>query len=459
MIATRIETLFRKYLPNPMTIALLLTGISAVLAWLWAPLPEARTAGFVLQVFRWWEGGLWNAGLLAFLVQMALILVLGHILALSPPVAKGIQLLTQPCTTTVKAVIRISIFTMLVGYFNWGLGLVFGAIFARSVGDYARQKGLSLHYPLVGAAGYTGMLVWHGGLSGSAPLKAAEKGHLQTFLNSESTYVGPLEIGLSETLFSPMNVAGFFATMIVIPIVLWWMASQKAAQSVQVPKGSRTPIDDPAAIPAIGAEKLDAAPWFGRGIGAAILLLVIWSFWGSDKSLYYITPNDVNIVLLALGLLLHPGIRSFLLALESAIGGAAGILIQFPLYFGIIGIMRDSGLVSAAATAISAYATPESFPVITYLSAAVINIFIPSGGGQWSIQAPILIETAARLQIPLGKCIMALAYGDQLTNMLQPFWALPLLGITGLKAREILPYTLLLMLAAGGLFLVLLLLF
>ena len=139
-------------------------------------------------------------------------------------------------------------------------------------------------------------------------------------------------------------------------------------------------------------------------------------------------------------------IHFFLNALDEAIGGAAAILIQFPLYFGIMGIMKDTGMVNEIAGFFSSIATETSLPIYTFFSAGVVNIFVPSGGGQWAIQGPIVLESAMNLGVPLNKAVMAFAYGDQITNMLQPFWALPLLAITKLKAREILPYTLIMML-------------
>ena len=142
-----------------------------------------------------------------------------------------------------------------------------------------------------------------------------------------------------------------------------------------------------------------------------------------------------------------------------AIGGASGILIQFPLYFGIMGIMKHSGIVINLSDFVVGISSQESFPIFTFFSAGLVNIFVPSGGGQWAIQGPILIEVSQQLGISLGKNIMAMAYGDQITNMLQPFWALPLLGITGLKAKEILPYTLLLMVVGVIIFIVGLLIF
>ncbi|MBR9860270.1 short-chain fatty acid transporter, partial [bacterium] len=169
--------------------------------------------------------------------------------------------------------------------------------------------------------------------------------------------------------------------------------------------------------------------------------------------------NYINCSLLALAILLHQNFRSFLLALDEAIAGASGILVQFPLYFGILALMQAGGLIEACASFFIAISDENTYPIFTFFSAGIVNIFVPSGGGQWAIQGPIILQSATELGIPLPKCILAFAYGDQWTNMLQPFWALPLLSITGLKARDILPYTLILFILGGLLFLLSLTLF
>ncbi|MCB0483225.1 MAG: TIGR00366 family protein, partial [Flavobacteriales bacterium] len=143
-------------------------------------------------------------------------------------------------------------------------------------------------------------------------------------------------------------------------------------------------------------------------------------------------------------LLAHRHFEAFVGAIAQAIGGISGILIQFPLYFGIMGMLKGSGLIVLMSQAMGAWASDQTFAMITFFSSAFVNILVPSGGGQWAIQGPILVEAAMTQGLPLNKILLAFAYGDQLTNMLQPFWALPLLGITGLKAREILPWCLVL---------------
>ena len=169
--------------------------------------------------------------------------------------------------------------------------------------------------------------------------------------------------------------------------------------------------------------------------------------------------QTTNLLLLGLGIFLHKNLKFFLNAVQEAIGDVSGILIQFPLYFGIMGIIQESGLASLIATTMTYAANDFMLPIYTFLSAAVVNMFIPSGGGQWQVQGPIIVESALKTGASMPKMVMALAYGDQLTNMLQPFWALPLLAITGLKAKDILPYTIILFLTGFFIFMLSLVIF
>ena len=193
-----------------------------------------------------------------------------------------------------------------------------------------------------------------------------------------------------------------------------------------------------------GAEKLDYSSILGIGFGTVLLIAFVYQYWSNLIALQ-ITPNMLNFFMFGLAIVLHRNFKNFLNALEEAIKGTSGILIQFPLYFGIMGIMKSTGMVVMISDFFVSIATETTLPIFTFFSAGLVNIFVPSGGGQWAVQGPIVVESALQLGVPLPKTIMALAYGDQITNMLQPFWALPLLGITKLKAKEILPYTLILM--------------
>lgn len=451
-ITQSIENIFKKVLPSPFVIAVLLTILTIVLALLFTSPPADEN--HLLAILSYWESGIWSNGLLVFAYQMMLILVLGHILVLSKPLNNLIAKLTQFVHSTATAVILVSISTMLVSFFNWGLGLIFGAILARKVAETAQLRGFAINYPLVGAAGYVGLMIWHGGISGSAPLKVAENGHIESLMNgiSDASIQAqlPASIGFDQTVLSSFNLSLFAILLVLVPALLYWIGKRVRVTPTNLPiynpeMGHKTQLK--------GAEKLDQSNILGIGFGMLVLAAFCYQYWDAISSLA-ITPNLLNFFMLGLAFILHRNFKSFLNALEDAIKGATGILIQFPLYFGIMGIMRDSGMVVQISDFFVSIATTQTLPIFTFFSAGLVNVFVPSGGGQWAIQGPIVIESALKLGVPLPKAIMALSYGDQITNMLQPFWALPLLGITKLKAREILPYTLLLMLLGSAVYII-----
>lgn len=442
----RFIKVFKTVLPAPFTIAVLLTVVTWLLAFGWGTYPTSTYGQRVVFLAESWESGLWNNGLLVFAVQMMLMLVLGHVLALTRPVDWLIQKALRYCTNTSNSAALVVLLAMLVGWFNWGLGLIFGAIFARKVGEQAVLKKYVLNYPLIGAAGYAGLMVWHGGLSGSSLTKIAEKGHLaelmRGILNDTQLAQLPQQVTFQETVFSPMNIVVLVLLLTVIPFVLYWIGKKVKPEPVTIQVATS---DHMASKVVMGAERLDNSNILGIGFGGIVLLVVLLKIIALEKGvLAFFTPNNINLSLLGLGLLMHRSFSSFLRALESAIGGVSGILIQFPLYFGIMGMMKSSGLIDTFSQAMVAVSNETTYPLFTFMSAGIVNIFVPSGGGQWAVQGPIIVQAAQQLGVSFPKSVMALAYGDQLTNMLQPFWALPLLGITGLKAKEILPYTLLL---------------
>lgn len=439
-----IETFFKRYLPSPFTIAILLTLLTIVLAFLFTE-PKGKGSHF-FEILSFWEAGIWSNSLLVFAYQMMLILVLGHILVLSKPANKLIVALSKNVTNTSSAVMLVSVTTMLMAFLNWGLGLIFGAILARKVGEHAQSNNIPLNYPLVGASGYVGFMIWHAGISGSAPIKVAESNHIKDFMQGvSSTEVLnqlPESINFNTTIFSWWNLLLFGVLLILVPLVLRQLAKNTTPTNFQLEdyKFKKETLHN-----LEGAEKLDYSKIFGISFGVILLVTFFYQYWENLLSLQ-ITPNMLNFFMLGLAIVLHKRFSDFLNAVEEAIKGTSGILIQFPLYFGIMGIMKSTGMVIMISDFFVSIANETTLPILTFFSAGLVNIFVPSGGGQWAIQGPIVVESAIQLGVPLPKAIMALAYGDQITNMLQPFWALPLLGITKLKAKEILPYTLILML-------------
>lgn len=417
---------------------------------------HSKTENFVkeapaqwLQLLSFWENGLWHNGLLVFALQMMLMLVLGHVLALSRPVNGLIQSLTKYCTTTANAAMLVTLLTVAVSLFNWGLGLIFGAIFARKVAEFAAENKYKINYALVGAAGYSGLMVWHGGISGSSLIKVAEPGHLKALMSdtfSEAQLAAlPERIGFEATVFSNMNITITAAILLILPLSMY-LIGKRSKGNVPVLRGGLV-ADKDKAQSLVGAERLDHSKIFALGLAFIVLGYAFYKAFilPEQLSLDFINPNFINLSLLGLGIALHGSFSKFLKGVDQAIGGAAGILIQFPLYFGIMALMNKSGLVNVFSEFFVSISSETSYPIYTFFSAGIVNVFVPSGGGQWGVQGPIIVQAATDLGVPLNKSIMALAYGDQLTNMLQPFWALPLLGITGLKAKEILPYTMILM--------------
>lgn len=437
----------QRVLPSPFTIAILLTVLTYVLALL---LTDSKTEQpHALELLLFWKGGFFD--FLKFAMQMMLILVLGHVLALTRPADALLQRLVRHCTTTAKAAGLVTFVSILVALFNWGLALILGAIFARKVGEQAAQRQWAINYPLVGAAGYSGLMVWHGGLSGSAPLKVAELNH--EFVDKMGV------LPFSATIFSVTNLVCMGLLLTVVPSAMAWLG-RRSAVAVVPDLGHSQGLHDVEAAAPEGAERLDHSPVVATLLGGLMVFLVLYQAValplqqgkGFDWSFSFINPNFLIFLLFGLAILLHGSLYRFQQAVAQGIGGTTGILIQFPLYAGIIGIMIQSGLVDVLSNAFVAISTPTTFPVFTFLSAGIVNVFVPSGGGQWMVQGPVLIEASQALGVPIERSVLALCYGDQVTNMLQPFWALPLLGITGLKAKEILPYTLFLLLVGVVIF-------
>ena len=459
-------------LPSPFTLAVLLSIFTFVLALLVTEPRPDLSEPHVLQLFGHWSGGIWS--LLEFAMQMMLMLVLGHVLALSPPIRWLIDQALFLVSNKASAALVVTFVTVAVALFNWGLGLIVGAILARKIGEYASARGIAINYGLVGAAGYSGLMVWHGGLSGSAPLKVAQEGH--QFANL--TYDAPIDI--SYTLGSTMNLVVCGVLLVVLPLTMYFLAKFSSAEIPNLqPKGGHA-AKQTSEGPETPAEYLDYSRILSILTGVIVLFLFLNELVIRPGKLdvTQINPNLINLLLLGLCLVLHDHFKGFLSATEAAIVGSVGIMIQFPLYAGIMGIMKGSGMAQDFSHAFADMSNETSFPIFTMISAGVVNVFVPSGGGQWGVQGGIVLESAATLTeqsqaaMAMGaeelqmavkayqaKGIMALSYGDQLTNMLQPFWALPLLGITGLKARQILPYTMFLMVVGFLIYGVALLLF
>ncbi|PCC68315.1 short-chain fatty acids transporter [Nannocystis exedens] len=442
---------FGRFTPDPFVVAVGMTLVTLVAG----ALAVGDGAGGLVRALRLWSapGGLWS--LLAFAGQMALMLTLGTALAAAPPVRRGLEALARLAAGPRRLVGLVAFVSCTLCLFNWSLGLVCGAMFARTAGDEARRRGLALHYPLLCAAGYAGMMVWHGGLSGTAPLKATTLADLTEVLGPElAARVGP--IALSDSLLGGLNLAVTGGLWLLAPLVFMALTPAAGADPdpQPAPPSGHAPEDMPSATgpeehapsTTTGLDRLERSPlvvWALALPAAAALAFAVGDAAGPALDL-----NAINLALWVLALVLHGRPDAFVRACDAGARASAGILLLFPLYGGIMGVMKGTGL-AAALAGLFAAADPRVFTTLTFVSAGFLNLFIPSGGGQWAVQGPIVMSAALERGVDRTHAMLAIAYGDQWTNMLQPFWAVPLLAITGVRARDIIGYCTLWMFAGG----------
>lgn len=442
-LGASLTRLSQRYVPAPFTLALTLTLLSLVGGFVYAGADAPAVLG------AWLEGsgggkGFWS--LLAFGMQMCLILVTGHALASSPPCRRLLDALADRAMGPRASIAVVAVTAMTLGLVNWGLGLVGGALLARRVGELAREREVNVHYPLVAAAGYCGMLIWHGGLSGSAPLKVTTEADLKEVLGAElAAELGALP--LQDTVLSPGNLAVAAILLGAIPWLLTRMlpeADARVAPPAPIPEGESE--DDVEPTPARRLDRSRALAW-----SIALVGLSTWIATISAVGMGRLDPNLLNFVFLFVGLALHGSPSAYGRAVAEAAKGCGGIILQFPFYAGIMGILAGTGLLAAAAQALASVGG-QALPAMGFYSAGLVNLFVPSGGGQWAVQGPALMRAALDTGAPPSQVLMALAYGDQWTNMLQPFWALPLLAIARVEARAIIGYTAAVMLASQVVF-------
>ena len=425
-----LDKILRRYTPDPFVIAILLSVVTIVLAWALPPESAAeQTSGqrfsFVVES---WGDGFWD--LAKFTLQMSMILLGGFVVATSPPVkwllVKMIGLLNSP----VQAVLFCTLSAIAASWVNWGFGLVVGGVVALEVGKRLPK----VPFRLLVASSYSGFLVWHAGLSGSIPLL------LNTEDNFSAEWVGGV-MPLSETIFSPLNLVALAALVLLLPGINLIQLSLLGEEETHLVEKPEPPIVD----------ESDVA-WIERGPVAMIALvglgfLYLWLRMSANK--FSLNLDSVNFVFFMFGMLLHGSPHAFMKSVTAAVPKIAPILVQYPLYAAIMAVLVKTGLAEQMAQFFVSVANEDTFPLMSFYSAGLINLFVPSGGGQWAVQAPIVIPAAQELGADIPKTVMAVAWGDAWTNMAQPFWAVPLLTIAGLKIKDIIGFCLVTLFASG----------
>jgi short-chain fatty acids transporter len=450
-----ISRVFRKTAPDPFVLAIVLTIATAVLALGFGRVARGPGQPALLALFDVWRGSLGLFKLLDFAMQMCLVLVSGHALASSRPAARAIARLAGWPRTTRQAAVMVSFVACLTAVFNWGLCLIAGALLARETGRSLSRRGIRAHYPLLCAAGYMGLLVWHGGLSGSATLTMTSPAEAAKVL--PPAYVerlGGRGVPLTETTFSALNAFVTLGLLAGIPALMGLLAPRREEDLLPIegfaPRAEHVEVRPEAAVPdAVEIpDRLDRSRLLAALLGIPLVLVL-----ARQAAVQGPANLDLKAIIagmIGLGLLLHGSPRSYLAAVEDGAAACGGIILQFPLYAGIMAMMEASGLVQWFASALTAAGPPWTVPITSFLAACVINMFIPSGGGHWAVQGPVALLAGLEAGIPPGKMILSVAYGGEVTDMLQPFWALPLLAIVGVRARDIVGYTALVMVFAGA---------
>ena len=431
--------LARRYMPDPFLFALLLTFVALILARTLTPSGTVQLAGF-------WYEGLWKV--LTFAMQMILILLTGYALALSRPVRRALGWVASRPRTPGQAVVLVVLAGMLSSLINWGFGLVIAALLAREVG---RRVPVDFAYLVAGA--YSGFVVWGSGLSGSILLVSATEG---SPMNIIASYTGRAVTPVRETLLAPFNLALVAGMLVLLPVLFRAIApAPERARPFREGEAGGEPALSEAPHDGTPAARLENHP-----LPVVLLALLGGTYLVAH---FYQRGFDLNLNVLILlflvaGLLAHGRPIAYVRAFNEAAKVSGPLVLQYPLYGGIMGIIVDSGLAASISNAFVEISTARTLPVWTYLSAALINMFVPSGGGQWVVQGPVMIPASLKLGVDPAVTAMAVAFGDQTTNMLQPFWALPALAIAGLGIRDVMGYCVMTCLLSGALSILVLLL-
>ena len=439
-IADRVE----RWMPSPFLFAIILTYVAAIAAFI----SEGSSPA---EVALAWYDGFWN--LLQFAMQMVIILVTGFVVAYHPRVRGGIQRLVQIPSNGKQAVVLVGIGSMIVGWISWGLGLIFGAILAREMGKVAAKNGMAVHYPLLAVAGYMGMsLTWGWGLSSSAGLLQATDGNVFMVAGIIDRIVPA-----TEWVFHPYPLILTGLSLVFASLMLYLLAppdqnsrgieqyvdiddEEAEAALVHADAGASGTTD---VAPTI-ADRIDNSKVLGGVLAITGIVLFVRAF--ATQGLGALNLNVFNFGFLMIGMVLYSSPSRYQKEFNDAVKGSAGVILQFPFYAGIIGIMVGTGLVDTMTEALLSIATPDTFAVTAWLTGGVLNVFVPSAGGEWAIVGGPMLLAANELGVPYGQTIAAYAVGDAHTNLLNPFWAIPLLAITGLRARDMFGYGITMML-------------
>ncbi len=421
----RLSEWFERWFPDAFALAL----VAVIVVYL----ASVGIGNSPIQAAQWFGAGFWD--LVAFTMQMTMIIVSGYALATARPVYAVIRRMAAIPGNPRSAAAFVALFSMLASLISWSFSLIFSGLLAREVAHRVRGA----DYRALGAAGYLGIgSIWALGLSSSAALIMAAPASLpQSILRISGV------IPLSQTLGLWQGMIIAAAVLITAMLISFYSHPTAAyARDMQSMGVSYEPV-------AVANAKRERP---GDWLEYSPLLTLIISFFGITYLVREVGEKGPAIILdlnhyifafLIAGLFLHWRPRFFVQAVAAAVPSVAGVLIQYPLYGGIVKMMTESGLAKDVAHFFVAVSTHQTFPVLVAIYSTSLGLFVPSAGGRWLIEAPYLLEAAKALQVHLGWVVQIYNASEALANLIHPFWMLPILGILGLKARDIIGYTML----------------
>ncbi len=434
-IAARPFVVFvERYYPDPFVFVIALTFVAFGAVFLLTP-SSVETA-----VVAWGSG---MSSLMAFTAQIAITLIVANAFAATDAVQGLLSSVARLPRSDWQAYVLLAVAAGIASLIAWPLGLVVGATLAKRVAAEAPASNLRLHYPLLVASAYSGFIIWHMGYTGSAPLFMATPGHAM------EAQAGIIPV--TATIFAWWNMV-LAAFVLGVVSVICALMRPPAEQIKEIdPRLLQDPHDPvvPSSETMTFGVRLTHSRLGSSALGG--LLLLYMAFWFADRG-FSLDLNIVNWSFLTAGLLLSRSPGHYIDLVTEGGRSLGPLLLQYPFYAGIMGLMAGSGMIDVLSNWIVEHSSQTTLPIWGFLSAGFVNMFVPSGGGQWAVQGPVFVEAALKLDVDLPLIIMAVAYGDQWTNMIQPFWTIPLLVIAGLSVRDVMGYTFITLLVTGVVF-------
>lgn len=433
-----------RWVPDAYVFALVATFVALIAGTLVAARSTGSVASAAHRAVNAWGSGFWE--LLPFTLQMALVIITGYVVATSPPAYRLIAAAARVPRDGKQAVAWVALFAMLSSWVNWGFGLIFSAMLAKEV---ARSVRVRVDYRALAAASFLGLgSVWAQGLSGSAALQMASAASMQPAIRDVVRGGGVIPDGvipLSKTIFLWQSLASVLIELVVVTLLMYFATPTdhraKTAQDLGVSLGA-SPLDreEPTKRGTPG-EWLEHSPLLSVAFVALSTAYLLSYFQSKQSVIAALDLNTINLIFLTVGILLHKTPARLMRAVREATPGVWGVILQFPLYAGIAGVVVKTRLNETIAHAFVSISTPKTFPAVVAVYSAALGVLVPSGGSKWVIEAPYVLKAAHDLKVNLGWMVAVYDLGEALANLIQPFWMLPVLGLFGLKARDVMGYT------------------